>query len=78
MFSSDGLKAGGRCGEEVLMPDIIEDHSLWILSEKNVSNDWGKEFWVKDEENGGLTILCSMLLIVFQSFNLAGWGGQEG
>ena len=26
--SSEGLKAGGRCGEEVVVPDIIEDHSL--------------------------------------------------
>ena len=23
-----GLKAGGRCGEEIGVPDIIEDHSL--------------------------------------------------
>jgi hypothetical protein len=37
--SSGGLKAGGRCGEEVVVPDIIEDHSLLILSEKNVAND---------------------------------------
>ena len=26
--SSGGLKAGGRCGEEVLVPDRIEDPSL--------------------------------------------------
>ena len=26
--SSGGLKAGGRCGEEVVMPDRIEDQSL--------------------------------------------------
>ena len=26
--SSGGLKAGGRCGEEVVVPDRIEDRSL--------------------------------------------------
>ena len=26
--SSGGLKAGGRCGEEVVVPDKIEDQSL--------------------------------------------------
>ena len=26
--SSGGLKAGGRCGEEVVMPDRIQDRSL--------------------------------------------------
>ena len=26
--NSGGLKAGGRCGEEVVMPDRIEDQSL--------------------------------------------------
>ena len=26
--SSGGLKAGGRCGEEEVVPDIIEDRSL--------------------------------------------------
>ena len=31
---------------------------------------------MKDEEDEGLTILCSSSLIVFQSFNLA--GGQGG
>ena len=34
--SSGGLKAGGRCGEEVVVPDRIEDRSLRILPEKNV------------------------------------------
>ena len=29
------------------VPDRIEDQSSWILSEKNVANDWGKEFRVK-------------------------------
>ena len=66
--SSGGLEAGGRCGEEVVVPDRIEDRSLWILSEKNVANDWGKESRLKDEGNEGLTILCSSLLIVFQRF----------
>ena len=37
--SSGGLEAGGRCGEEVVVPDRIEDRSLRILSEKNVTND---------------------------------------
>ena len=57
--NSGGLKAGGRCGEEVVVPDRNEDQSLWILSEKNVAKDWGKEFRVKDEGNEGLTILCT-------------------
>ena len=35
--SSGGLEAGGRCGEEVVVPDKIKDRSLWILSEKNVN-----------------------------------------
>ena len=26
--SSGGLKAGGRCGEEIVVPDKIEDQSL--------------------------------------------------
>ena len=28
MESSGGLKAGDRCGEEVVVPDRIEDRSL--------------------------------------------------
>ena len=48
--------------------DRIEDQSLWILSEKNVANDWGKKSRLEDEGNKGLAILCSSLLIVFQSF----------
>ena len=38
---------------------------LWILSEKNVAKDWGKESRSRDEGNEGLAILCSSLLIVF-------------
>ena len=65
--NSGGLNVLGRCGEEVVVPDKIDDRIMWIISEKYVANDWGKEFRLKDDGNG-FVILCSSLLIVFPSF----------
>ena len=54
------------------MPDRIlkvKIYGLRILSEKIAANDGGKAIRVNDEGNEGLAILCSSLLIVFQSFS---------
>ena len=65
---SGGLKGGGKCGDGIVEPVKIEVRSLWILSEKNVAKDCGRELRLSDDGNEGAAILWSKWFIVCQSF----------
>ena len=56
---SGGLKGGGKCGDGVVEPVKIVVQSLWILSEKNVAKDCGRELRLSDDGNEGAAILWS-------------------